>query len=71
MQATITSSFATSIPNSKYKAVDVNDWLMLGMTIAEKVYSLEVGGSAPPPTVAELTTILEADGAFGELIALF
>ncbi len=51
-------------PNSKYKAVDVNDWLMLGMTIA-------VGGSAPPPTVAGLTTILETDGAFGELIALF
>ena len=58
-------------PNSKYKAVDVNDWLMLGMTIAEKVYGLEVGGSAPPPTVAGLTTILETDGAFGELIALF
>lgn len=58
-------------PNSKYKAVDVNDWLMLGMTIAEKVYGLEVGGSALPPTIADLTTILEADGAFEELIALF
>lgn len=58
-------------PNSKYKAVDVNDWLMLGMTIAEKVYGLEVGGRASPPTVAGLTTILETDGAFGELIALF
>jgi serine/threonine protein kinase len=58
-------------PNNKYKAVDVNDWLMLGMTIAEKVYGLEVGGIFPPPTVKGLTTILEADGAFGELIALF
>jgi len=58
-------------PNSKYKAVDVNDWLMLGMTIAEKVYGLEVGGSAPPPTVEGLTAILRADGAFGELAALF
>ena len=58
-------------PNSKYKAVDVNDWFMLGMTIAEKVYGLEVGGSSPPPTVAGLTTILETDEAFGELIALF
>ena len=51
--------------------MNVHDWLMVGMTIAEKVYGLEVGGSAPPPTVAELTTILEADGAFEELIALF
>jgi serine/threonine protein kinase len=58
-------------PNSKYKAVDVNDWLMLGMTIAEKVYGLEVGGSAPPPTVTGLTAILETDGVFGELITLF
>ena len=58
-------------PNSSYKAVDVNDWLMLGMTIAEKVYGLEVGGSAPPPTLAHLITILETDGAFGDLIALF
>jgi len=58
-------------PNSKYKAVDINDWLMLGMTVAEKVYGLEVGGSASPPTVKSLITILVADGAFGELIALF
>lgn len=58
-------------PNSKYKAVNVNDWLMLGMTIAEKVYGLEVGGRPPPPTVADLITILETDGAFGELIGLF
>ena len=59
-------------PN-RYKAVDVNDWLMLGMTIAEKVYGMEVGGSASPPsmTVAGLTAILETDGAFGELIAMF
>lgn len=58
-------------PNSKYKAIGINDWLMLGMTIAEKVYGLEVGGNAPPPTVADLTTILETDGAFRELIGLF
>jgi len=58
-------------PNSKYKAVDVNDWLMLGMTIAEKVYGLEVGGSAPPPTIEGLSTILKADLAFEELISLF
>lgn len=58
-------------PSSRYQAVDFNDWLMLGMTIAEKVYGLKVGGRAPPPTVAELTSILEADGAFGKLIALF
>jgi serine/threonine protein kinase len=58
-------------PNSKYKALDTNDWLMLGMTIAEKVYGLEVGGSAPPPTVEGLTSILAADGVFVELIALF
>ena len=37
---------------------------MLGMTIAEKVYGLEVGGSAPPPTITGLTTIREADSAF-------
>eukprot|EP01033_Poteriospumella_lacustris_P005864 gene5864-4212_t len=59
------------IPSSRYQAVDFNDWLMLGMTIAETVYGLKVGGCAPPPTVAELTSILEADGAFGKLIALF
>ena len=58
-------------PDSKYEAVDVNDWLMLGMTIAEKVYRLKVGFTTPPPTVDELVTILEADGAFGELISLF
>ena len=58
-------------PNNKYKAVDINDWLMLGMTIAEKVYGLEVGGSAPPPTVEGLTTILNTDGAFEELVSLF
>jgi serine/threonine protein kinase len=57
-------------PNNKYKAVDVNDWLMLGMTIAEKTYGLEVGGSAPPPTVEDLTTILKRDGAFEDLISL-
>jgi serine/threonine protein kinase len=57
-------------PNSKYKAVGINDWLMLGMTIAEKVYGLVVGGTAPPPTVAELITILKPDGAFDELITL-
>jgi serine/threonine protein kinase len=57
-------------PNNKYKAVDVNDWLMLGMTIAEKVYGLEVGGSGPSPTVNGLVTILETDGVFGELIGL-
>jgi hypothetical protein len=44
---------------------------MLGMTIAEKVYDLKVGGSAPPPTVEVLITILEVDGAFEELIAMF
>ncbi len=58
-------------PNSKYKALDVNDWLMLGMTIAEKVFALEVGGSAPPPTVADLKAILGTSEGFGELIALF
>ena len=58
-------------PNNKYTAEDVNDWLMLGITIAEKVYSLEVGGTAPPPTIENLITILRTDGAFGELIALF
>lgn len=57
--------------NNKYKAVDTNDWLMLGMTIAEKVYGLSVGGSAPPPTVAALKEILSTDGAFDELIGLF
>jgi hypothetical protein len=57
-------------PNNKYKAVDVNDWLMLGMTIAEKVSRLEVGGSAPSPTVEDLVTILETAGVFGELIGL-
>jgi hypothetical protein len=51
--------------------VDVNDWLMRGMTIAEKVYGLEVSNSVPPPTVEGLTFILEADGVFGELITLF
>jgi hypothetical protein len=34
--------------NSKYKAVDVNDGLMRGMTIAEMVNGLDVGGSDPP-----------------------
>lgn len=56
--------------NSKYKAVDANDWLMLGMTIAEKVYGLEIGGTAPPPTVEGLIGILGADVAFDDLISL-
>jgi serine/threonine protein kinase len=58
-------------PSNRYKAVDVNDWLMLGMTIAEKVYGLEVGGISPSPTVGGLIEILKTDDAFDELIALF
>jgi serine/threonine protein kinase len=58
-------------PNNKYKAVDVNDWLMLGMTIAEKVYGLEVGGISPSPTVEGLVKIIKKDNVFDELIALF
>ena len=58
-------------PSNSYKAVDVNDWLMLGMTIAEKVYGLEVGGISPSPTVGGLIEILKTDDAFDELIALF
>jgi hypothetical protein len=61
-------TFSLETNNNKCKAVDANDWFMLGMTMAEKVYGLEVGSSAPSPTVAGLTTILETDGAFGELI---
>jgi serine/threonine protein kinase len=56
--------------NNRYKAVDLNDWLMLGMTIAEKVYDLQVGvGAKPPPTIQELLDILLRDGAFDELIS--
>ncbi len=58
-------------PNNRYKADFVNDWLMLGMTIAEKVYTLEIGGQPPPPTVEGLIKILQTDEAFEELIALF
>lgn len=58
-------------PNSRYKAVDRNDWLMLGMTIAEKVYGLKVGsGTISPPTIQELINILQPDGAFDDLISL-
>jgi serine/threonine protein kinase len=57
--------------SNRYKAEDVNDWLMLGMTIAEKVYGLEVGGISPSPTVGGLIEILKTDDAFDELIALF
>lgn len=56
--------------SNRYKAVDLNDWLMLGMTIAEKVYGLEIGVNAkPPPTIQELIDILRRDGAFEELIS--
>jgi len=57
--------------NNRYKVDFVNDWLMLGMTIAEKVYTLEIGGQPPPPTVEGLIKILQTDEAFEELIALF
>ena len=57
--------------SNKYKAVDINDWLMLGMTIAEKVFGLEVGGSAPPPTVEKLLDKLATEsGDFEVLIGL-
>lgn len=57
--------------SSKYQAVDLNDWLMLGMVIAEKVYGLVVGeGSSRPPTIQGLINILQPDGAFDELISL-
>jgi serine/threonine protein kinase len=58
-------------PNNRYNAGERNDWLMLGMTIAEKVYGLEIGTVKPPPTIEELIGILRKDGgAFEELITL-
>jgi hypothetical protein len=42
---------------------------MLGMTIAEKLYSLEVDGMTPP-TVEDLISILKVYSAFDKLIAL-
>jgi serine/threonine protein kinase len=53
-------------PNNRYKAGGLNDWLMLGMTIAEKVYDLEIGTVKPE----ELVRILQTHGAFEELITL-
>jgi hypothetical protein len=52
-----------------YQAVDENDWLMLGMTIAEKVYCLNII-NLDPPTTEEIVRILQTDGAFDHLIAL-
>jgi serine/threonine protein kinase len=56
-----------SAPN-RYQATEVHDWLMLGMTIAEKVYSVPVGTAKPSPTFDELISILRTDDAFDELI---
>ena len=57
-------------PHNRYQAVNLNDWLMLGMTIAEKVYGLEIGTAKSPPTIQTLISILQSDEAFEELITL-
>jgi serine/threonine protein kinase len=57
-------------PHNRYKAGELNDWLMLGMTIAEKVYGLAIGTARSPPTIQELINILQSDGVFEELIIL-
>ena len=52
-------------------ALNYNIWTSR-MTIAEKVYDLEVGGVCPsPPTVHGLIKILKTDNVFNELFALF
>jgi serine/threonine protein kinase len=51
-----------------YNAEAPNDWWMLAMTLAEKVYGLPVGlGATPPPTMAQLREILQ-DEVWAELI---
>ncbi len=55
--------------SNRYRASNRQDWLMLGMTIAEKVYSLDIGGAAQPPTVEALIGMLH-DDSFAELIEL-
>ena len=50
----------------RYLADDRVDWLMLGVTVAEKVYGLAVGGSKDPPTIAELKDVIGKD--FIELV---
>jgi hypothetical protein len=42
---------------------------MLGVTLAEKVYHLEVGGTSPPPSIAELQGIIGID--FIEVVQYF
>jgi serine/threonine protein kinase len=55
------------VPN-RYQPTEIHDWVMLGMTIAEKVYNLPVGTAKPSPTFDELVSILRTDNAFEELI---
>lgn len=53
-----------------YLAQERVDWLMLGVTIAQVVYKLEIGGTPSTPTVDELIKQLDTDAAFTELISL-
>ena len=55
--------------SNAYVAWKSNDWWMLAMTIAEKVYNLPVGhGATPPPLMSELKIML-SDEAWADLTA--
>jgi serine/threonine protein kinase len=55
--------------SNMYKAESSNDWWMLAMTVAEKVYALPVGlGATSPPLMSELRNMLN-DEVWVELVA--
>lgn len=45
--------------SNRYEAVDLCDWWMLAVTVAEKVYGKEIGGSPQTPTTTELKNMLK------------
>lgn len=47
--------------SNKYVAMSLCDWWMLAVTVAEKVYSKEIGGSSSTPTTTELLNLLKDD----------
>lgn len=55
--------------SNRFKAQFKNDWLMLGMVVAEKVYGLQVGTSGASATTAEVLNALRQGGdKFSSLI---
>ena len=52
--------------SNKYAAEELCDWWMLAMTVAEIVYGVEIGFSAPSPDRLELRNLLHAE--FPELV---